>query len=59
MKIEFTRQEIEQIILAYANKFYVNPLVDATQFNTVEGGGYRDLPSTIIVESKDKTEELQ
>jgi hypothetical protein len=53
MKIEFTRAEIEQIILDHANRFYANPLVNAKQFNTVTGGSYRDLPSSVFVESKE------
>lgn len=53
MKIEFTRAEIEQIILDHANRFYSNPLVNGNQFNTVTGGSYRDLPSSVFVETKE------
>lgn len=53
MKIEFTRSEIEQIILDYANRLYSNPLVNADQFNTVTGGSYRDLPASVFVETKE------
>lgn len=42
MKIEFTRAEVEKIILDYANK-----MVEGYGFNHVKGGSYRDLPSSI------------
>ena len=48
MKIEFTRAEIERIILDYANK-----LVSCEEFDSVKGNSYRDLPDAIIVEKKD------
>lgn len=48
MKIEFTKEEIEQIILNYANKYVLGQ-----GFNTVTGGSYRDLPASIIVEKKE------
>ena len=48
MKIEFTRAEVERIILEYANR-----IILSGEFNTVKPGGYRDLPDTIIVETAD------
>ena len=51
MKIEFTRAEIEQIILNY-----VNSLLVGQRFNTVEGSSYRDLPSSIVVSTKEEDE---
>lgn len=45
MKIEFTRAEIERIIMDYANK-----LIPNANFDEVRGGSYGSLPSTIIVE---------
>lgn len=42
MKIEFTRTEVEKILLDYANK-----MVEGYGFNCVKGGSYRDLPSSI------------
>lgn len=53
MKIEFTKAEIEQIILEHANRFYSNPLINADKFNSVTGGSYRDLPSSVFVETKE------
>ena len=52
MKIEFTRAEIERIILAHANA-----IAPFEQFNTAESGTYRSLPDTIVV-STDKMKEL-
>jgi hypothetical protein len=48
MKIEFTREEVEQIILNYANKATLGQ-----GFNTVSGASYRDLPPSVIVEKKE------
>tara|TARA_R110000822_G_scaffold243536_1_gene372455 strand:- start:437 stop:592 length:156 start_codon:yes stop_codon:yes gene_type:complete len=48
MKIEFTRAEIERILLDHANK-----LVPYANFDSVKGNSYRDLPDAIIVEKKD------
>jgi hypothetical protein len=45
MKIEFTRAEIERIILDYANK-----LVPSAEFDQVKEVGYRSLPDAVIVE---------
>lgn len=44
MKIEFTKQEVEKILLDYANK-----MVEGYGFNEVIGGSYRQLPSTVEV----------
>jgi hypothetical protein len=49
MKIEFTRAEIEKIILEYANN-----MIQSQQFNYVSGGAYRDLPDTITVTKEPK-----
>lgn len=48
MKIEFTRAEIERIIMDYANK-----LIPNANFDEVRGSSYSSLPTTIIVEKKD------
>jgi hypothetical protein len=48
MKIEFTRAEIERIILDHANA-----LIPSAEFDSVKGNSYRDLPDAIIVEKKD------
>ena len=47
MKIEFTRAEIERIIMDYANK-----LIPNANFDEVRGGSYGSLPTTIVVEKK-------
>ena len=44
MKIEFTRAEVEKILLDYANK-----MVESYGFNCVKGSSYRDLPSSIDI----------
>lgn len=54
MKIEFTRAEVERIILAHANA-----IAPYEQFNTVEGSSYRDLPSSIVVSAKEEEDEPQ
>jgi hypothetical protein len=48
MKIEFTRAEIERIILDHANT-----LIPSAEFNHVKDIGYRSLPDAIIVEKQD------
>jgi hypothetical protein len=45
MKIEFTRAEVERILLDYANK-----LIPYANFDDVHGGSYSSLPATIVVE---------
>jgi hypothetical protein len=52
MKLEFTRAEIERIILVYTNA-----LIPGQHFNTVEGSGYRNLPDTITVSVITKEED--
>jgi hypothetical protein len=54
MKIEFTRAEVERIVLAY-----VNALIPRQHFNTVEGSSYRGLPETIIVTAEEKEDAAQ
>jgi hypothetical protein len=49
MKVELTRAEVERIILAH-----LNGLIPGQEFNTVEGSSYRDLPSSIVVSTKEK-----
>lgn len=48
MKIEFTRAEVEQIVLAYANS-----ICPTQTFVSVNGNGYTYLPSTVSVETKE------
>jgi hypothetical protein len=47
MKVDFTRAEIERIILDY-----VNALVPGYGFDDVRGG-YSFIPTTVTVEKKD------
>jgi hypothetical protein len=54
MKVEITRAEIERIILAH-----LNGLIPNQNFNTVEGSSYRDLPSSIVVSSKEEKDAAQ
>ena len=54
MKIEFTRAEVERILLAY-----VNALIPGQHFNTVEGSSYRGLPDTITVSVEEKDNAAQ
>ena len=44
MKVEITRAEVERIILAH-----LNGLIPNQNFNTVEGGSYRDIPSCVTI----------
>jgi hypothetical protein len=48
MKLEFTRAEIERIILDHANK-----LIPSAEFNHVKDIDYRGLPHAVIVEKQD------
>jgi len=48
MKLEFTRAEIERIILDHANK-----LIPSAEFNHVKDVSYRGLPEAIGVEKQD------
>jgi hypothetical protein len=52
MKITLSRQEIEQILLDYANK-----LVEGYGFNQVISGSYRDLPPSIELAKEEPKEE--
>lgn len=53
MKITLSRQEVEKILLDYANK-----LVDGYDFNEVVGGSYRDMPSYVeLVKTESKDQE--
>ena len=58
MKIEFTRAEVERILLDYANRLtgLSDPFSSTKHnlFNTVTSGGYRDLPDTVIVGMKEE-----
>jgi hypothetical protein len=52
MKITLSRQEIEQILIDYANN-----LVKGYGFNQVISGAYRDLPSSIELSKEEPKEE--
>lgn len=52
MKIEFTRAEVEKILLDYANK-----MLEGYGFNTVEGGSYRGLPESVELTKEEKNED--
>lgn len=52
MQIELTKQEVEKILLDYANK-----VIEGYCFNAVVSGSYRELPDTVKlvkVETKDE-----
>jgi len=51
MKIQFTRAEVEKILLDYANN-----MLQGYGFNTVEGSNYRGLPETIELTKEEKNE---
>jgi len=44
MKIEFTRAEVEKILLDYANK-----MVEGYGFNSVEANSYTGMPSSFEI----------
>ena len=50
MKIEFTRAEIERIILRHAE------FLTGENFDTVEGASYRSLPDGFVVSKKEDDE---
>ena len=52
MKIEFTRAEIERIVLDHVNQ------LTGQVFNTVEPGGYRLMPDTFTVSTKEETQDV-
>lgn len=51
MKIEFTRAEVEKILLNYANR-----MIEGYGFNHVEGSSYRGLPESIELTKEEKDE---
>lgn len=51
MKIEFSREEVEKILLDYANR-----MVEGYGFNHVEGGSYRGLPPSVELTKKAQDE---
>ena len=51
MKIEFTRAEVEQIVLHFANS-----IAPDANFDTVEPTGYRTMPDGFVVSTKPKQE---
>jgi hypothetical protein len=55
MKIEFTRAEVERIILNYANT------LSPQEFNSVEPTGYRSMPDGFVVSTtpKQETEDVE
>ncbi len=48
MKIEFTRAEVEAILLNHVNQ------LTGQAFNTVEAGGYRAIPDSFVVSTKEE-----
>ena len=52
MKIEFTRAEVEAILLHFANT-----IAPDAKFNTVEPTGYRSMPDGFVVSTKPKQEQ--
>ena len=52
MKVEFTRAEIERIVLAY-----INGLIPGQNFNAFESTGYRLMPDTFTVSTKEEPAE--
>jgi hypothetical protein len=53
MKIEFTRAEVERIVLNYANT------LSPQEFDTVEPTGYRLMPDAFVVSTKEETEDVE
>ena len=51
MKIEFTRAEVEAILLNHASQ------LTGYEFNKLEAGGYRTMPDTFTVSTKEETTE--
>ncbi len=51
MKVEFTRAEVEAILLAYASN------MTNRQFNKVEPGSYRSMPDTFTVSYEEEAED--
>jgi len=63
MKLEFTRAEVERIILNHANRLVGHvemvPFAKPLLFNTVEGSSYCGLPDTITVSGEEKDNAAQ
>ena len=55
MKIEYTIDEIEAIILKHTNEV----VLGTVEFTTVQAGRFESLPSTIVVSSKEKDDAAQ
>lgn len=53
MKIEFTRAEVEAILLNHASQ------LTGQEFNAVEAGGYRLMPETFKVSTKEETADVE
>jgi hypothetical protein len=53
MKIEFTRAEVEAILLQYAYS------LTAREFNKLEAGGYRTMPDTFTVSTKEEATDVE
>jgi hypothetical protein len=53
MKIEFTRAEVEAILLDHVEQ------LTGQMFNTVEAGGYRTMPDTFTVSTKEEEDAAQ
>ena len=49
MKIEFTRAEVERIVLNH-----INAALPGKHFNTVEPTGYRTMPDGFVVSTKEE-----
>jgi hypothetical protein len=54
MKIEFTRAEVESILLHFANT-----IAPDAKFNTVEPTGYRSMPDGFVVSTKKEEDAAQ
>jgi hypothetical protein len=54
MKIEFTRAEVERIILNHANA-----IAPYERFNHIEPCGYRTMPDGFVVSTKEETENVE
>lgn len=54
MKIEFTRAEIERIVLAH-----INGLIPYQNFNTVKPTGYLTMPDGFVVSTKAEEDAAQ
>ncbi len=54
MKIEFTRAEVERIVLAHANA-----IAPYERFNHIEPCGYRTMPDGFVVSTKEDEDAAQ